>query len=185
MKLVKQYIAQQGSVDVRSLKAFLIGPSCVGKTTARRRLTKEIDHISSDDIVPSTGIDAPQTVQLYHHTEQSSVIISKQEEGWRSQGLEEQCRTLCSRVLNTSIRSPSSTSSTADQTRSPHQPTTAAAAAAATPAATVVTLQKPNPLKKFASTLKQDHHSSLLLLLLPLLLLLLQLLLPYKTQPTD
>ena len=144
MKLVKQYIDQQGSVDVRSLKAFLIGPSCVGKTTVRRRLTKEIDHISSDDIVPSTGIDAPQTVQLYHHTEQSSVIISEQEDGWRSQGLEEQCRTLCSRVLNSSI-TPSSRSTPPQQSTTPAAPTT-------TPG---VTLQKPNPLTRLASTLKQ------------------------------
>ena len=144
MKLVKQYIDQQGSVDVRSLKAFLIGPSCVGKTTVRRRLTKEIDHISSDDIVPSTGIDAPQTVQLYHHTEQSSVIISEQEDGWHSQGLEEQCRTLCSRVLNSSITPPSRST--------PPQQSTTPAASVATP---TVTLQKPNPLTRLASTLKQ------------------------------
>ena len=151
MKLVKQYIAQQGSVDVQSLKAFFIGPSCVGKTTTRRRLTKEIDHISRHDIVPSTGIDAPQTVQLYQHTEQSSVIISEQEGGWRSQGLEEQCRTLCSRVLNLSIKPPSSSSSATTQIRPSQQPT-ASAVSVAKPA---VTLQKHNPLTKFASALKQ------------------------------
>ena len=133
-------------MDVRSLKAFLIGPSCVGKTTAHRRLTKEIDHISSDEIVPSTGIDAPQMVQLYHHTEQLSVVISEQKGGCCSQGLEEQCCTLCSRVLNTSITSPSSTSSTADQTRSPQQPTTAAATAATPAIATIhLMLHRGNP----------------------------------------
>ena len=83
-------------MPVLSLKSFFIGPSCVGKTTARRRLTHEIDHIAPDEIVPSTGIEAPLTVQLYHETKSSSVLLSE----WRSQGLEEQCRVLCSHILN-------------------------------------------------------------------------------------
>ena len=110
--VVKEHIKQQGSVDVLSLKSFLIGPSRVGKTTARRRLTGEIDHLLPDEIVPSTGIDAPLTVQLYHDTEQSSVLIS---EGWQSQGLSEQCRTLCSRILNSPIPSSSRSGSSTSQ----------------------------------------------------------------------
>ena len=98
INLVKQYIEQQGSLPVCSLKSFLIGPSCVGKTSARRRLTGEIKHISPNKIIPSTGIDAPLTVRLHHPTEQSSVLLSQ---GWHSQGLEEQCRALCSYVINT------------------------------------------------------------------------------------
>ena len=39
--VVKEHIKQQGSVDVLSLKSYLIGPSRVGKTTTRRRLTGE------------------------------------------------------------------------------------------------------------------------------------------------
>ena len=31
--VVKEHIKQQGSVDMLSLKSYLIGPSCVGKTT--------------------------------------------------------------------------------------------------------------------------------------------------------
>ena len=92
---MERHIQQQGCVPVLSLKSFFIGPSCVGKTTARRRLTHEIDHIAPDEIVPSTGIEAPLTVQLYHETESSSVLLSE----WRSQGLDEQCRVLCSHVL--------------------------------------------------------------------------------------
>ena len=76
----------------------MIGPSRVGKTTARRRLTHEIVRISPDEVVPSTGIDAPITVQLYRDIDRSSVLLS--EGGWRSQGLEEQCRALCSRILS-------------------------------------------------------------------------------------
>ena len=91
-----------------SLKSYLIGPSCVGKTTTLRRLTGEIDYLSLDEIVPSTGIDAPLTVQLYRHTEQSSVLIS---EGWQSQGLNEQCRALYSHILNSPIPPPSSNTS--------------------------------------------------------------------------
>ena len=96
--IIQQHIQQQGSVPVRSLKGFMIGPSRVGKTTARRRLTHEIVHISPDEIVPSTGIDAPITVQLYRDIDRSSVLLS--ERGWRNQGLEEQCHALCSRILN-------------------------------------------------------------------------------------
>ena len=75
-----------------SLKSYLIGPPGVGKTTTLRRLTGEITHSNS-----STGIDAPLTFQLYHDTEQSSVLIT---EGWKSQGLSEQCQALCSYILN-------------------------------------------------------------------------------------
>ena len=109
MNIVKRHIQQQGSAGVRSLKGFMIGPSRVGKTTARRRLTHEIVHISPDEVVPSTGIDAPITVQLYRDIDRSSVLLS--EGGWRSQGLEEQCRALCSRILNLPALSSSSTTS--------------------------------------------------------------------------
>ena len=105
---MKEHIKQQGSVDVLSLKSYLIGPSRVGKTTTLRRLTRKIDHLSPDEIVPSTGIEAPLTVQLYHDTEQSSVLIS---EGWHSQGLNEQCRAICGRVLNSPIPPPSTSAS--------------------------------------------------------------------------
>ena len=108
--IVEKHIQQQGSVGVCSLKGFMIGPSRVGKTTARRRLTHEIVHISPDEVIPSTGIDAPITVQLYHDIDRSSVLLS--EGGWRSQGLEEQCRALCSRILNSpALSSSSSTTS--------------------------------------------------------------------------
>ena len=110
VNIIQRHIHQQGSVPVCSLKGFMIGPSRVGKTTARRRLTHEIVHISPDEIVPSTGIDAPITVQLYRGIDRSSVLLS--EGGWRSQGLEEQCRALCSRVLNIPAAAPSSSRST-------------------------------------------------------------------------
>ena len=121
MNIIDKHIHQQGSVPVCSLKGFMIGPSRVGKTTARRRLTREIIHISPDEIVPSTGIDAPITVQLYRGIDRSSVLLS--EGGWRSQGLEEQCRALCSCILN-SPTAPSSSSTcnssdTSDSTISP------------------------------------------------------------------
>ena len=105
---MEKHIQQHGSVELLYLKSFLIGPSCVGKTTALRRLTYEITHISPNDIVPSTGIDPPLTVLLYHKADQSSVLLS--EEGWRSLGLSEQCRTLCSHVINTPLPPPSSSS---------------------------------------------------------------------------
>ena len=112
-------------MGVLSLKSFFIGPSCVGKTTARRRLTHEIDHLSPNEIVPSTGIDAPLTVQLYHDTDRSSVLLSEFEGGWRSQGLEEQCRTLCSLVVNTPL-SPAPSSSLVSQPRPSSQSTATA-----------------------------------------------------------
>ena len=110
--LVSTHIQQQGSVDVLSLKSFFIGPSCVGKTTARRRLTHEIDHLAPDEIVPSTGIDAPLTVQLYHETDRSSVLLSGSERGWKNLGLEEQGVALCSHVFNTLSPPPSSSRGT-------------------------------------------------------------------------
>ena len=125
MTIVKRHIQQQGSVGVRSLKGFMIGPSRVGKTTARRRLTHEIVHISPDEVIPSTGIDAPITVQLYHDIDRSSVLLS--EGGWRSQGLEEQCRALCSRILNLPALSTSSSSSSS--TTSQLRPSTASSPA--------------------------------------------------------
>ena len=105
---MERHIQQQGSVDLLSLKSFFIGPSCVGKTTALHRLTYKITHISPDDIVPSTGIDAPLTVHLYHETDRSSVLLS--EHGWKSLGLSEQCQTLCSHVINNPLPPPSSSS---------------------------------------------------------------------------
>ena len=105
---MERHIQQHGSVYLFSLKSFFIGPSCVGKTTALRRLTYKITHISPDDIVPSTGIDAPLTVNLYHETDQSSVLLS--EHGWKSLGLREQCQTLCSHVINNPLPPPSSSS---------------------------------------------------------------------------
>ena len=110
-------------MGVLSLKSFFIGPSCVGKTTARRRLTHEIDHLSPKEIVPSTGIDAPLTVQLYHDTDRSSVLLSEFEGGWRSQGLEEQCRTLCSLVINTPLSQTAPSSSLVSQPRPSSQST--------------------------------------------------------------
>ena len=68
MNIVKRHIQQQGSAGVRSLKGFMIGPSRVG----RRRLTHEIVHISPDEVVPSTGIDAPIT----DHTSVYSCTLS-------------------------------------------------------------------------------------------------------------
>ena len=89
--LVKKHIEQQGSLPVWSFKPFLIGPSRVGKTTARRRLTEEISNVSSDKIIHCTGIEThPLTVKLNLLTEQSSLLLST---GQCSQGLEE--RLIC------------------------------------------------------------------------------------------
>ena len=120
VNIIQRHIHQQGSVPVCSLKGFMIGPSRVGKTTARRRLTHDIVCISPDEIVPSTGIDAPITVQLYRDIDRSSVLLS--EGGWRSQGLEEQCRALCSRVLNSPVAPSSSRSTTRPSTAASSSP---------------------------------------------------------------
>ena len=95
----------------------MIGPSNVGKTTARCRLTQEIVHISPDEIVPSTGIDAPITVQLYRGIDRSSVLLSE-----RSQWPEEQCRALCSRILNSPAVPSSSRSTTRPSTAASSSP---------------------------------------------------------------
>ena len=102
---MEKHIQQHGSVDLLSLKSFLIGPPCVGKTTALGRLTGKISHILPGDVVPSTGIDAPLTVHLYNR---SSVLLSEQ--GWKSLGLREQFKTLCSHmhVIKNQLPPPSS-----------------------------------------------------------------------------
>ena len=146
--LVQRHIQHQGSVDILSLKSFFIGPSCVGKTTARRRLTYEISHLSSDEIVSSTGIDAPLTVQLYHATDRSSVLLSEHEGGWRRQGLEDQCRTLCSHILNAPL-SPPSSSSSAPQLRQSSQST----------ASPVPPRGQTKPLSNLANLLKQKWRN--------------------------
>ena len=158
--LVSTHIQQQGSVDVLSLKSFFIGPSCVGKTTARRRLTHEIDHLAPDEIVPSTGIDAPLTVQLYHETDRSSVLLSGSERGWKNLGLEEQGVALCSHVFNTLSPPPSSSrgttplplpSSSSSDTRPSLQSTSTASHDS--------THGQTNPLSKLVNHLKQKWKS--------------------------
>ena len=95
---VEKHIKQQGSVDVLSLKSYLIGPPCVGKTTTRKRLTGEIVHLSRNEQVPSTGFDASKPVLLYRDTEETSVLITEE---WKCQDLEDQLLALFSCVLNT------------------------------------------------------------------------------------
>ena len=118
-QIAKKYIQRQGKVKVRSLKVFLIGPSRVGKTTTRRRLTHEIVRGAPNE--PSTGIDSPVTVPLYCDIDQSSVNISKKR--WRRQGIGEQFRDLCS-FLNNLLSSSSSNNSSSRSTTSRSQPTT-------------------------------------------------------------
>ena len=158
---MKKHIEQQGSLPVRSLKSFFIGPSRVGKTTARRRLTGEITNISRDEIVPSTGIEAPLTVQLYHPTEQSSVLLSA---GWHCQGLEEQCRSLCSRVLSSPADPPTSSSSSSAHATlqprpaaSPSTVTTSPSITSTSPVATSHTTQ--SSLSKLSNIVKRGWRN--------------------------
>ena len=122
---VEKYIKKHGVVDIPSLKLYLIGPPGVGKTTTRKRLTGEIKHVSPNEKGPSTGIDAPVTVQIGKTTTRERLTgeikyVSPNEKGpstgidapvtvqiddvlindeWKSQGLEEQCQALCSCIL--------------------------------------------------------------------------------------
>ena len=166
------HIQQQGSVDVLSLKSFFIGASCVGKTTARRRLTREIDHLAPDEIVPSTGIDAPLTVQLYHETDRSSVLLSGSERGWKNLGLQEQGVALCSHVFNTLSPPPSSSRGTTlspppSSSRgttplplpSPSSSDTRPSSQRPSTASHVSTPGQTNPLSKLVNLLKQKWRS--------------------------
>ena len=171
------HIQQQGSVDVLSLKSFFIGPSCVGKTTARRRLTREIDHLAPGEIVPSTGIDAPLTVQLYHETDRSSVLLSGSERGWKNLGLEEQGVALCSHVFNTLSPPPSSSRGTtplalpsssrgttplalpSSSKGTTPSPLPSSSSSDTRPASHVSTRSQTNPLSKLVNQLKQKWKS--------------------------
>ena len=117
---MKKHIKQEGSLKILSLKSFLIGPCRVGKTTARRRLTGEIKCVQSGYIEPSTAVDTPLTVHLHHPTERASVLLSDHASGWSCQGLEEQCRALCSAIMNSPDLSASINQPTASQPKSTH-----------------------------------------------------------------
>ena len=144
-------------MDVLSLKSFFIGPSCVGKTTARRRLTREIDHLAPGEIVPSTGIDAPLTVQLYHETDRSSVLLSGSERGWKNLGLEEQGVALCSHVINTLLAQPSSSRGTAPLALPSSSRGTALLAL---PSSSRGTIPSPSPSSSKGTTLSPSPSSS-------------------------
>ena len=119
--VVKEHIKQQGSVDVLSLKSYLIGPSRVGKTTTRKRLTGELKHKLSPDHknVPSTDIKAPLMVQLYPpdaDTESTALLWSLSADAWQSQREQDQFQTFYSHIsLNTKVPTTPTATGTQDE----------------------------------------------------------------------
>ena len=119
--VVKDHIKQQGSVDVLSLKSYLIGPSRVGKTTTRKRLTGELKYkLSPNENVPSTDIEAPLMVQLYRadaDTESTALLWNLSADAWQSQQkARDQFQTFYSYIsLNTKVPTTPTATGTQDE----------------------------------------------------------------------
>ena len=95
LELIQEHIEQEGSVKLRIVKSLFFGPPSVGKTTTRKRMTGEIDNLSTSGPPTSTGIDNPITVSLYH---ESAVLITDSDQ-WKEQNIESQADMLINHLL--------------------------------------------------------------------------------------
>ena len=69
-----------------------------------RRLTKQLVCLDpKDPPLPSTGMDKPLTVELYHRTQQTSVLIPGLKKQWRCQNPEEQAQTLYNLIISETL----------------------------------------------------------------------------------
>ena len=96
LELIQEHIEQEGSVKLRIVKSLFFGPPSVGKTTTRKRMTGQIDNLSTSGPPTSTGIDNPITVSLYH---ESAVLITDSVDQWKEQNIESQADMLINHLL--------------------------------------------------------------------------------------
>ena len=82
MEFVARHIAEEGSLMLRVAKSIFYGEPAAGKTCTRKRLTGEIHNLRGQQPLPSTGIENPCTINLYHETEKLSVLLTKSKEEW-------------------------------------------------------------------------------------------------------
>ena len=99
MRFVEQHISKQGSLKLRVVKSMFYGAPAVGKTCTRRRLTGENVNLGSRAPLPSTGIEKPCTINLFHKTEQRSVLLTKSLKEWEEQDVAAQCQTLLKHII--------------------------------------------------------------------------------------
>ena len=99
LELIQEHIEHEGSINLRVVKSLFFGPPSVGKTTTRKRITGEIENLSTSAPPTSTGIDNPITVSLYHETENTSVLIGDNMDQWKEQDIESQVDMLINCLL--------------------------------------------------------------------------------------
>ena len=99
LELIQEHIEHEGSINLRVVKSLFFGPPSVGKTTTRKRITGEIENLSTSTPPTSTGIDNPITVSLYHETENTSVLIGDNMDQWKEQDIESQVDMLINCLL--------------------------------------------------------------------------------------
>ena len=90
-RIVKRKIAEQGEVNLASLKGILFGLPGVGKTVTIKRLTGEFRNITLDGHMESTGIQKPSAIPLYHDSKLESILIK---DFWSAQTVGGQLGTL-------------------------------------------------------------------------------------------
>ena len=114
---MQEHIKQQGSVDMLSLKSYLIGPSRVGKTTTRRRLTGELKRkLLDEETSLSTGIDPPLPVRLYPADAIKLSTAFTSSDRWQSQEPQQQFQSIYSYILDKVSSSSTPTLSTVTAT---------------------------------------------------------------------
>ena len=102
LELLEKHISEEGSLDLRVSRSVFFGEPATGKTCTRKRLTGEIENLGQQPPLPSTGIEKPCTINLYHETEKRSVLLGKSKEGWKEQDVEAQCQTLLEHIMHAS-----------------------------------------------------------------------------------
>ena len=99
MQFVEQHIAEEGSLRLRIVRSMFYGAPAVGKTCTRMRLTGKITNLGSQAPLPSTDIEKPRTVNIFHKTEQRSVLLTRSLKEWEEQDVAAQCQTLLKHII--------------------------------------------------------------------------------------
>ena len=123
MELIEQHIAEQGGIILRVSKAILYGEPVSGKTCTRKRLTGEIENLKQGGPFPSTGIEKPHTINLYHNTEKCTFLPTKSSTEWKEQDIKAQCQTILEHILLISQRDPNQSSLPKSQVSEASPPT--------------------------------------------------------------
>jgi hypothetical protein len=108
--MIETHIQEQGALNVKVVKGMLYGPPRVGKTSLKKHLIEE----ELTGISPSTGIDRPQTVPIFHNTEVTTTMVASDvrkshEKEWKPLKIKETLETCLNFLTKSSASSLSST----------------------------------------------------------------------------